>query len=285
MTKRTVILLIFIVLSFSGCVNPDTSSPLEMVTPVSTLYDFFYGTGHSVSYKDILPIVDEGIETFGGDPLLYRDVVSQCLFEIEERSSDNFTLTRIDDKILFYIEDPQKYSNRYREIVVRVINDVMSKVYTNTYTPLLTEDKDSATFIISFVPYSTYMGLVFSSGGIYGLYMITEEEESVIKRGFIYIRDYDFLKSTHPSFSDNEIWTIIEAVLSEEMAQAPINGQDTSLDPTMRFYNSPKIDDYLRYPHLTKKDYEIIKIALGLPPGVDKGQWIKFMDQYMKGGE
>ena len=295
MNKKVVLFLImFITLFLTGCMEHidlpaplETPIPLETKTPTPNSFgsEFFYGTNSSVNYSDVKDVVDEGVRAFGNNPILYRDVISQCLFQIEERKGSEKLLSRIDSTPSFYIENDSSYGNRYKEIVSKIIDTIMPRAYIGKYKPTITDDEDAATFVISFVSSDTYMGALFFTGGLYGLYITGKEEENVIKGGLIYVRDYDFLKSTNPSFVDSEIWTMIEAILSEEMSQAPIDGQDTNLDSTMRFYDSPKIDDYLRNPDLTQKDYEVVKIALKLPPGVNKAQWMKFMNQYIKGGE
>ena len=287
--KKFILLLLlsFVVLFLSGCMEHidlplfifSSSTPLPQ-SPESE-DEVLYGTEMFTTYSEILPIIDEGVEVFNNNLVLYRNIVSQCLFEEEEKSPNTFPLTRIDSTPSFYIEWPQEYKERYKTILEKIVNSVLPNGYGGTYKPIITDNEDAATFIISFVSSDTLMGELLFSSGVYGFYIIREKEENVIKRGTIYVRDYDFLKNTHPSFTPNQIWTIVEAILSEEMAQAPIVCQDTSIDSSMRFYDSPKISDYLKNPDLTQKDFEVVKIALKLPPGLNKGEWIRFIDKYM----
>ncbi len=282
-------LILFIIFFFSGCMEhidllPLISpSPSPMPTPQGPGSEdgVLYGTETSVTYDEILPIVDEGVRVFNNNPILYRDVISQCLFEEEDRGGYTFPLTRVKGAPSFYIEWPLKYKERYKTIIEKIVNNVLPKGYSGSYRPVITDNEDAATFIISFASSDSFVGELFFSNGVYGFYITGEEEKNVIKRGVIYVRDYDFLKATHPSFTADQIWTMIEAILSEEMAQAPIFCQDTSIDSSMRFYDSPEISDYLERPDLTQKDFEVIKIALKLPPGLNKEEWVKFMDKYI----
>ena len=290
-----VFFIVSTILFLTGCMEHiDLPAPISpILSPISTPIpqetqpsnisygNLLYGTDSSVSYGEILDTVSEGIKTFGGNPTLYGDVVAQCLFEQEERGDNELLLTRIDDAPSFYIEPTQEYNDRYREIVNKIINNVMTRAYTEAFKPFFTDNRENATFIISFISEDSYIGNLLSLQGIYGLYITGDEEKGVIKNGFIYVRDYNFLKNTHLSFSDSDIWKMEEAILSEEMNQAPINCQDNTIDSTMRFYDSPKINDYLKNPDLTQKDFEVIKIALKLPVGVDKDQWVRFMNEFI----
>ena len=290
MKRPILLLLIFFAIFFSsGCM--EHIDPLPIISPSPSPTPIFqgpgfedgvlYGTETSVTYSEILPVVDEGVKVFNNDPVLYRDVISQCLFEEEERGVNTFPLTRVDSAPSFYIEWPQEYKERYGTILEKIVNSVLPEGYSGRYKPVITDDENAATFIISFASSDSFVGELFFSNGIYGFYITGEEEKNVIKRGVIYIRDYDFLKDTHPSFTPDQLWTMVEAILSEEMAQAPIACQDTSIDSSMRFYDSPKISDYLKNPDLTQKDFEVIKIALKLPPGLNEEGWVKFMDKYI----
>ncbi len=237
----------------------------------------------SVDYNSLKDTIREGIEVFGNDKTLYKDVVSQCLFEEEERETNTHPLSRIDGPFSFYIEREGNYHVRYGEIVQKVIDTVMPRGYNEKYKPYITEDEDTATFLIYFASEESFMGTLLSESGAYGIYITKKQEENIIKRGLIYVMDYESLKRKNPSLEPSDIWTIVEAVLAEEMTQAPIACQDTSLDPTMRFYDSPKIKDYLQKPDLTERDFAIIKIALKLPVGTEKKEWERIMDEYEGG--
>ena len=211
--KKFILLLLlsFVVLFLSGCMEHidlpllifSSSAPLPQ-SPESE-DEVLYGTEMFTTYSEILPIIDEGVEVFNNNLVLYRNIVSQCLFEEEEKSPNTFPLTRIDSAPSFYIEWPQEYKERYKTILEKIVNSVLPNGYGGTYKPIITDNEDTATFIISFVSSDTFMGELFFSSGVYGFYIIGEKEENVIKRGAIYVRDYDFLKNTHPSFTANQI--------------------------------------------------------------------------------
>ncbi len=282
MQKKIVLIFVsFILFILSGCME-HVDLPV-LVMPTNTPLPQSDESSGSVDYNSIKETIRDGIKVFGGNILLYRNVVSQCLFEKEQREASSHPLSRIDGPFSFYIEKEENYHVRYGEIVQKVINTVMPRGYSEKYNPYITEDEDTATFLIYFTSEESFMGTLLSESGAYGIYITGRQEENIIKRGLIYVMDYESLKRKNPSLEPSDIWTIVEAVLVEEMTQTPIACQDTSLDPTMRFYDSPKIKDYLQKPDLTERDFAIIKIALKLPPGTDKGEWKKIMDEYEGG--
>ncbi len=279
--KIILITMLFVLFIFSGCME---HIDLPVIAVATSTPSHEIGQGEvSINYDSLKDTIREGIEVFGNDKALYKDVVSQCLFEEEEREIHTHPLSRIDGPFSFYIEKEENYHNRYGEIIRKIVDTVMPRGYSEKYKPSITEDEDTATFLIYFAPKESLMGTLLSESGAYGIYITGNQEENIIKRGIIYVRDYEFLKEEIPSLSTDSIWTIVEAVLTEEMTQAPIACQDTSLDPTMRFYNSPKIEDYLKKPELTTRDFAIIKIALKLPVGTEKKEWERIMDEYEGG--
>ncbi len=260
-------------------------APAPIVTPTPSFQNeeenYLHGTTYKVSYEKLWATVKKGVEAFEGNPYLYKDVITQCLF-INEETGESLKFSRVANAPLFYIEDPSAYKDKITSIIEKIVYQVMPEGYNEDFKPAIVDSVEKATFTINFVPRESYMGALFSAENIYGLYITGEEEENIIQNGCIYVRDHNFIKYANHSLSEEEIWKIEEAVLCEEMTEAPINGQDNNIDPTMRFYNNPKIEDYLRAPDLTKKDFAVIEIALRLPPGVDKTQWKKFMNYYIE---
>ncbi len=275
--RRYLYIPLILILFLAGCME-HIDLPPTIITPTPLSEEYIYGTEEKVSYALLWDTVKDGVEVFGS-PYLYRDVVGECLFKDEGAQGLSKKLSRVDGPFSFVIEG--EHTEREREVVEKIIRDVLPKGYGTPFTPSLKRE-DSTLFTISFVSPYDQMADILSAYNIYGLYITGREEKNIIKSGAIFVRDLEFLRSTHPDMGEDKILTIMEAILCEEMAQAPIEGQDNTIDEDMRFYENPKIEDYLEKPDLTEKDFAILKIALLLPPGTDNKQWRRFMNKYIE---